>query len=358
MRDIFSDLFVLEMASNHLGSIDRGLRIIRDFGRIVRYNNVKAALKLQLRNVDTFIHKDFRDRQDIRYIKKTLDTKMSEASFHVLANAIRRQGCIVCATPFDEASVRAAVRIGCKILKVASSDLNDWGLLEEIAATKLPVIASVGGSSLADMDNLVLFFKNRNIPLALNHCVSLYPTNDDDLEINQIDFMRDRYPEITIGFSTHEFTDWETSIAIAYAKGARTFERHVDILTEDVKVSPYCSTPSQVDMWFRAHARAKAMCGAPGTDKRIPPRAEVAYLDALVRGLYANKDLPVGHVIERGDLYLAVPLQKGQLSCRELLVDDMLTRPLLKDEPLTINHLDNVYGNTPAMRAFIEARGL
>ena len=36
------------------------------------------------------------------------------------------------------------------------------------------------------MDDLVTFFENRNIPLALNHCVSLYPTEDADLELNQI----------------------------------------------------------------------------------------------------------------------------------------------------------------------------
>ena len=52
---------------------------------------------------------------------------------------------------------------------------------------------------------------------------------------------------------------------IAYAKGARTFERHVDIEGDGVKVSPYCSLPDQVDQWFKTFQRAKAMCGAPGT---------------------------------------------------------------------------------------------
>jgi hypothetical protein len=67
-QDIFNELFVLELANNHLGKIERGLRIIRDFSKVVRYNSVRAAIKLQIRDVDTFIHKDFRTRQDIRYI--------------------------------------------------------------------------------------------------------------------------------------------------------------------------------------------------------------------------------------------------------------------------------------------------
>ena len=42
----------------------------------MRFNNVRAAIKLQFRDVDTFIHKDYLHRTDIRYIKKTLDTRM------------------------------------------------------------------------------------------------------------------------------------------------------------------------------------------------------------------------------------------------------------------------------------------
>ena len=46
---LFDGLFVLELANNHWGNVDRGLRIITDFSRIVRFNNVKASIKLQFR---------------------------------------------------------------------------------------------------------------------------------------------------------------------------------------------------------------------------------------------------------------------------------------------------------------------
>ncbi len=44
---------------------------------------------------------------------------------------------------------------------------------------------------------------------------------------------------------------------IAYAKGARTFERHIDIDSDGVKVSPYCSLPHQIDEWFKALPKGK-----------------------------------------------------------------------------------------------------
>jgi N-acetylneuraminate synthase len=361
-RDIFDELFVLELANNHWGSLERGLKIITDFSRIVRFNNVRASIKLQFRDVDNFIHRDFRDRTDIRYIKKTLDTKMTEDDYATLVKAVRQGGCIPMATPFDEKSVNLCVELGIPIIKIASSDLNDWFLIEKIAETRKPVIVSTGGSSLKDIDDLVIFFENRNVPLAINHCVSLYPSEDSELEMNQIDYLKNRYPNHVIGFSTHEYTDWTSSMLIAYAKGARTFERHIDIEMDGVPVSPYCSLPEQVDIWFKAFQKAKEMCGAPGTQKRMPPEREIKYLDALVRGVYAKRDLPEGYILNHDrlneDLYLAVPLQKGQISCRELMSGEILTRACNKDEPIMIDSIDSPYSTNDSLRKIIYQRGL
>jgi N-acetylneuraminate synthase len=357
-RDIFDELFVLELANNHWGSLERGKRIIADFAKVARYNNVRTAIKLQFRDVDNFVHEDFKDRQDLRYVKKTLDTKLTKSEFAELISDIRKASCIPMATPFDEASVELCQVFNLPIIKIASSDINDWILIEAIAKTKKPVIASTGGSSLKDIDDLVTFFENRSIPLALNHCVSLYPSQDSELELNQIDFLRDRYPGVTIGFSTHECTDWRNSILMAYAKGARTFERHIDIDADGIPVSPYCSLPHQIDEWFMAFAKAREMCGSAGTSKRIPSQREIEYLDALVRGVYARRDLSAGHRLTADDVILAIPLLRGQLSCRELIAGEMLAAPLSKGDPITLDHLDNPYSRTPSLRDRILTRGM
>ncbi len=357
-NDIFDELFVLEMANNHLGDLQRGLKIISNYAQVVRFNNVRAAIKLQFRDVDTFIHKDFRKRDDIRYIKKTIDTRLRPEDFVTLVQAIRDAGCLPLATPFDESSVDFCCKLGIPILKIASSDCNDWILIEKIAKTKKPVIVSTGGSSLKDIDDLVTFFDNRHIPIAINHCVSLYPSEDSEIELNQIDFLRNRYPNHTIGFSTHEYQDWTSSMLMAYAKGARTFERHVDIQTEGMTVSPYCSLPEQVDTWFKAFHRAKRMCGAPGTQKRLPPQKEISYLDSLVRGVYARHDLPLGHVLQDADVYLAIPLQQGQISCRELMRGEVIRKAVPQDQPIMIDAIDSPYANIPSLNELIYHRGL
>jgi sialic acid synthase SpsE len=360
--DIFEDLFVLELANNHWGKLERGLKIISEFAKVVRFNNVRAAIKFQFRDVDTFIHKDFRTRTDIRYIKKTLDTHLPNEALATLVAAVRRASLMSMATPFDQKSVDLCVELGLPLIKLASSDVNDWPLIERIARTHKPVICSTGGTSQKDLDDLVMFFDHRNIPLAINHCVSLYPSEDSALELNQIDFLKHRYPNHTIGFSTHEHTSWEASMHIAYAKGARTFERHIDIDDGTVPVAPYCSLPAQIDTWFKAFHKAKEMCGASGESKRQPREAEIQYLDGLVCGVYARRDLPARHTFEYEnidqDVYLAIPLQKGQISCRELMSGEVLTRALAADAPVMIDDIESAYAYNEELKQHIYRRGI
>jgi N-acetylneuraminate synthase len=361
-RRIFENLFVLEVANNHWGDVRRGIKIIQDFGTVVRYNNVRAAIKLQFRDVERFIHKDFIGSDNIRYVNKTQKTRLGAEEFGILVDEIRKVGCIPMATPFDEASVDLVVFFDMPIIKIASSDINSWPLVEKIAKTRRPVIISTGGADEKSIDDVVKFFENRSIPLAINHCVSLYPSEDSELELNQIDYLRSRYPNHVIGFSSHEYHSWDASLHISYAKGARTWERHVDIDFQGVAVSDYCSTPPQIDAWFRAFHTARGMSGGEGTARRVIPEREIKYLDALVRGVYARRDLPSGYKFSHDtfddDFYLAIPLLKGQLSVREVLTGLTLMGPLVADAPVLVSSIDGPYRSGTPLGELIERRGL
>jgi len=139
--------------------------------------------------VDAFIHPEYRGNTELRYVKKTEDTRLSRDHFARLVDEIRNLSCIPMATPFDEASVDLCIEFDMPIITIASSDMNDWVLIEKIAATRRPVIASTGGASEKDLDDLVRFFSKRNIPLAINHCVALYPSEDSELVLDQIDYL-------------------------------------------------------------------------------------------------------------------------------------------------------------------------
>jgi sialic acid synthase SpsE len=360
-RDIFENLFVLEMTNNHQGKLDRGLQIVREHSRIVRFNNVRAAIKLQFRDIDSFVHKDFIARDDIRYIKRVLETRMSKADYAILVNSIKQSGCIPMATPFDEKSVDWCVEFDLPIIKIASADSNDWLLLERIAATRKPCIISFGATPLKDMDDVVTFFERRNIPLAINHCIAAYPHEDSECELDQIDFFKKRYPGHTIGWSCHESRDWDTSVKIAYAKGARTFERHIDIDSDGFKVAAYSSLPSQIDTWFKAFHKAVEFCGTSHSERKLALAKETAYLDTYIRGVYAKRDLAPGQILTADDIYMAIPLQKGQISCRELMMGNFghkVTQACAKDAPLLIDKIDSPYSENQQLKSLIYNRGL
>mgnify|MGYP000845541057 FL=1 len=360
-RSIFHNLFVLELANNHLGSIKRGKKIISDYGHVVRFNNVKAAIKLQFRDMDNFIHESYKDL-DLRYIKKTQKTLLNKKEYKILVDFIKKNDCIPMATPFDEKSVDLCEEFNFPIIKIASSDCNDWPLIEKVTSTRKPVIISTGGVTEKDLDDVVKFFKKRKIDLAINHCVSLYPSEDNELVLNQIDYLKNRFPENIIGFSTHEYNDWSSSMLISYAKGARTWERHIDVEYENVSVSKYNSLPHQIDTWFKSFHKAVEMCGTSSEERRIISKSETEYLDKLVRGVYAKKDLKSGLVINNKTLkknfYLSIPLQKGQLSCREILDGEILIKPLKKGKPLNIEYIDSPYSKSKELKDKIKKRGI
>ena len=87
MNNVFKDLFVLDLANNHFGDVSHAKKIIKKFSEVVKKNNVKAAIKFQLRDYGTFIHKDSINSQE-KYVRRFLDTKLSISEFKALFNFV------------------------------------------------------------------------------------------------------------------------------------------------------------------------------------------------------------------------------------------------------------------------------
>ncbi|WP_427114054.1 N-acetylneuraminate synthase family protein [Megasphaera sueciensis] len=307
-------LFTFEMANNHQGSIEHGKRIIHKLGEITeKYKEIfDFAVKFQYRDLDTFIRPDYLNRDDIKNVKRFKDTKLTQEQFLELKAEVEKQGMYTMCTPFDEVSAERVGKQNYDIIKVASCSFADWPLLEVIAKTKLPVIASTAGSSLEDIDKVVAFFEHRHISLALMHCVAEYPTIEDRLEMNQITLLKERYPQIPIGFSTHENPLDIEPIKIAVAKGAEIFEKHVGLPTEKIQLNMYSATPEQADKWIAAALKTYKMCGVIGK-RYISSVKEQSDLAALQRGVFAKKTLQVGDNLDSHSVYFAFPCEKGQL---------------------------------------------
>jgi len=81
-------------------------------------------------------------------------------------------------------------------------------------------------------------------------------------------------------------------------------------------------------------------------------------MDALVRGVYANRDWETGEKLIDKDVYLAIPLQKGQLSCCELMSGEILTCSINKDDLINIDDIDSPYAHVESLKKLNWNRGL
>ena len=330
----FNDLFIFEMANNHQGVFEHGLRIIRAMASVARKTGVRGALKLQFRDLDTIVHPLHRENSDNRFVKRFMSTKLSDEQLRQYVEETHNAGLLSMCTPFDEASVDQIEKFGIQIIKVASSSANDWSLLERVAAAKKPVVCSTGALKFKNIDRLVDFLEKRGVDFALMHCVSIYPTPNHMLALNQIELMRKRYPHIAVGFSTHEDPSNPHVIRVAYAKGARLFEKHVGIPSPAISLNAYSATPEQVEMWINAWKEAKEACGND-EEREVAPEEE-RDARSFMRGIYVAKDIPEGIKLGRHDVFFAIPVMDGQLTSNQWREGLVAHRNYKKHEPITM----------------------
>lgn len=316
IKTIPEPLFVLEMANNHMGDVEHGIQVIRAMGEVTRKFPFRFAFKLQYRDLDTFIHPAKKGRDDIKYVKRFSETRLTSDQFLQLVNEMRVNGFMTMATPFDEASMDLIESQKLDIVKIASCSFTDWPLLERVVRSNLPIIASTAGATLENIDQVISFFRNRNKDFAILHCVGEYPTPDEHMNLSQIDFIKARYPDIRIGFSTHENPDNYDIIKLAIAKGAVVFEKHVGLPTDNYALNKYSASPQQVENWLNAAQSAIILCGT-GDRSLLCNASEKESLRSLRRGIFAKKPIKAGVTIQQEDVYFAFPPEDKQFTAND-----------------------------------------
>ncbi|HEX6737640.1 MAG TPA: N-acetylneuraminate synthase family protein [Vicinamibacteria bacterium] len=360
MTKTFPDLlFVFEMANNHQGDVEHGLRIISEMGQIAGRYGVRAAVKLQYRELDSFIHPDYAGRSDVKHIPRFLSTRLAPRDFRRLVSATRHAGMLTMVTPFDEPSVELALEHEVDILKVASCSANDWPLLEAIAGAGKPVICSTGGKTIHDIDKAVSFFDHRYVTdLALLHCVGLYPTPNPQVQMRFMQRLQQRYRHVAVGYSGHEAPDNLDVVKAAVALGARVLERHVGLPHQSGGLNAYSTDAAQTAAWVESALRMKEIVGAPlaaSFEKAITPE-EIRSLHQLTRGSFARRALKAGETLGREDVFFAMPCGEGQTTSGEFVEGMTASRDYAEGEALTESR---TRGPIEVMREAIhDAKGL
>lgn len=332
-KDIFKNLFVLDMANNHQGDLKHASNIINAHSKIVNEEKINGCIKFQYRNLKTFIHPNEKRKKSNKHTSRFLSTKMSEDNLKKMADLVKINGLLTMTTPFDEESLELIEKFNIDIVKIASCSATDWPLLKTASKLDKPFLISTGGLTFQEIDQIYNFFKKQKKVFALNHCVAIYPTPDKDLNLNIIEKFVSRYNDIMIGWSTHEDQNNVYPVSIAYSKGARIFERHIGINTNNkYKLNKYSSTPQQLKKWLISFKKTVKMCGA---DEKYPSsQLEKDSLNSLKRGVFLKKNKQKGSRLNRNDIYFAFPKVSNGIDTSEFRDGAKIKKSIKKDGPI------------------------
>jgi len=218
--------FIAEIGNNHNGDFFLAKRSIEEA--------VKAgadAVKFQKRFLDEVFTKEMQDTPQTKdqiygktYGEYRSELELGEEDFMNLKKIAQELGVIFFATPFDKKSVDFLENIGVDVYKIASFDNTNIPLLEYVASKGKPIILSVGMSTLDETDLAIDTILKQTDQLILMHCVSIYPTPDEHLNLSTISYLKERYAPLPVGYSGHE-RDILPSIA-SVVLGGDVIERH------------------------------------------------------------------------------------------------------------------------------------
>ena len=130
------------------------------------------------------------------------------------------------ASAWDLESQKFLKQFDLKYNKIASAMIVYEPLLELVASEGKHTFISTGMCSLEDTDRAVKIFQKANCSFELMHCISTYPMNEENANLNVIKTLRDRY-NCDVGYSGHE-----VGLAVSYgaaALGITSLERHVTL---------------------------------------------------------------------------------------------------------------------------------
>ena len=215
-----------EIGINHngdLGIVKNLIDVAKDCGA--------DAVKFQKRTIDLVYTKEFLDSPrespwgtTQREQKEGLE--FGQREYEEIDAYCKKEGLEWYASAWDLESQKFLRQFNLNHNKISSAMIVYHDLLKEVASEGRHTFISTGMTEVKDIDAAVMIFREADCPFTLMHCVSTYPMNDDDANLNAIKTLRDKY-NCDIGYSGHE-----VGLAVSYAAaalGITALERHITL---------------------------------------------------------------------------------------------------------------------------------
>jgi len=332
---------IAEVGHNHQGDIGLAKRLI-DAAKECGVN----AVKLQKRSNRTLYTREFYDRpydNELSFGKTYGEHRealeLGADEYRELMRHARERGVTLFATAFDFESADLLAELDAPAFKFASGDLRNTPLQRHVAAFGKPMLLSTGGGSMNDIERAVDTIIAINDQLSVLQCTAAYPAEADDLNLNVITTLRERFPGLVIGLSDHQ--NGIAMALVAYMLGAQVIEKHFT-LDHALKGRDHAFSlmPEGMRRLVRDLHRVPA---ALGESEKRPLPIEADPLEKMGKKLVAARALELGHVLTADDLAIKSPADGG-LPPYELdrLVGRRLRRPVAFEDFVTFDDLEPV----------------
>ena len=206
-------LIIAEIGINHMGSEELCAQMI-----LSALGAGADCIKLQTVNIEESYHPNTLSYSTFK------NCELSKDALERLSKLTKDNNGFLFSTPGDLSSLSLLESIGVAAYKVSSGLITNLPLIEEISNTKKPIIFSTGMAKVEDIDNIFKIVQYNNISLL--HCVSLYPTPLNLLNLSYIRTLSNNYGVIS-GYSDH--SNGDIACIAAVGMGAKIIEKHFTI---------------------------------------------------------------------------------------------------------------------------------
>jgi len=337
------DCFVIaEIGHNHQGKLDTAKEMFK-----VAKECGADAVKLQKRDNRELYTKAGYDKPyenpnsyGTTYGEHREFLEFGIEEYQELQDYAKEIGVTMFATAFDFNSADFLAKLDMPAFKLASGDLKNIPLLTHIAQFQKPMVLSTGGGTMEDVNRAYDAVMPVNQQLCLLQCTAGYPAEFDELNLRVITTFRERFPDTTIGLSSH---DNGIAMAVAaYMLGARVIEKHFT-LNHTWKGTDHAFSLEPIG--FRKMVRdLKRVKVAIGDGVKKTYDSEVAPIIKMGKKLVAARDLPEGHTIRREDIAIKSPGDGLQPYEIDKVIGRVIRQPLSADDDITIEVLNGAEG--------------
>lgn len=240
-------------------------------------------------------------------------------------------------SPFSLEAVELLTRVGVSAWKVASGEVNNYPLLDAMAATGLPVLLSTGMSPPDEIEKSVVRVRDQGVPVGVLQCSSMYPTPPELVGINLIPEFRERFG-CAVGLSDHSATIYPGLAGATL--GIEVLEIHIAFSREMFGPDVVASiTTAELRQLVEGIRFIESMRAAP-VDKAALPESITSLRSIFMKSVVAAVDLPQGTVLLEEHLASKKPGTGIPIGEIDRVIGKRLRRSLERNELLADEDLE------------------